>query len=124
MYSSARWGGGAALFHSFSAMIWSSSDSGALSGPISDFLITRCSVHIFQLLHRRKPANPKPRGESLTRDGERCSGEKTDPGALCRAEFCIYNLLSWNLNAAVGALNGNTTTSVFWRLFDAFHIPS
>lgn len=63
-------------------MMCSFPDSGALSGPISDFLITHCNVHIFQLLQRRKPAKLKPRGESLTRDGERCSGEKTDPGAL------------------------------------------
>lgn len=48
---------GDGVFHFCSSMMWSFSDSGALSGPISDFLITRCTMHIFQLLQRE--ANSK-----------------------------------------------------------------
>lgn len=40
---------GDGIFYFFSSMLWSFSDSGALSGPISEFLITHCSMDIFQL---------------------------------------------------------------------------
>lgn len=41
---------GDGIFHFFPSVLWSFSDSAALPGPISDFLITHCTMHIFQLL--------------------------------------------------------------------------